>query len=90
MNGNEATSRNIADGKKFIEEVVADSNSVSVMTINTIRFNGVDLTASWESDGLKIPMAIFDGVDKRVFYMRIPRDEVIKMFKDINEQLSHT
>lgn len=90
MNGKEATSQNIADGKKFIGEVVTDSNSISVRTINTIRLNGVDLTASWESDGLKIPMAIFDGVDKKVFYMRIPRDEVIKMFKDINEQLSHT
>ena len=68
---------------------VIKPTTVSKVTVNSLTFEGVEFVASWETDGLKIPMAINNGKGNYPFFLRIPRDEVIKMFKDINEQLSH-
>ena len=67
-----------------------DSTTVSKVTVNSLTFNGIEFEASWETDGLKIPMVVNNGYDNFPFFLRIKRDELIKMFKDINEHLSHT
>lgn len=67
-----------------------DSATVSKITVNSLTFEGVEFEASWETDGLKIPMVINNGDGNFPFFLRIKRDQLIKMFKDINEHLSHT
>lgn len=69
---------------------VDKSTTVSKVTVNSLTFEGVEFEASWETDGLKIPMVINNGAGNFPFFLRIKRDQVIKMFKDINEHLSHT
>lgn len=69
---------------------MSDSTTVSKVTVNSLTFEGVEFEASWETDGLKIPMVINNGAGNFPFFLRIKRDQVIKMFKDINEHLSHT
>ena len=66
------------------------STTVSKVTVNSLTFEGVEFEASWETDGLKIPMVINNGNGNFPFFLRIKRDQLIKMFKDINEHLSHT
>ena len=65
------------------------SKSIDVLTASSIGFNGVEFRAIWETEGLKIPMVVNNGDGNKPFYLRIPRDEVIKMFTDILDQLSH-
>lgn len=65
------------------------SQSIDVFTASSINFNGVEFKAVWETEGLKIPMIVNNGDGNRPFYLRIPRDEVIKMLTDILDQLSH-
>ena len=65
------------------------SKSIDVFTASSISFNGVEFKAVWETEGLKIPMVANNGDGNKPFYLRIPRDEVIKMFTDILDQLSH-
>ena len=82
------TSDNLYEGKKY----VSSSNygqSIDVITASSIGFNGVEFKAVWETEGLKIPMVVNNGDGNKPFYLRIPRDEVIKMFTDILDQLSH-
>lgn len=82
------TSDNLYDGKKY----VSSSNygqSIDVITASSIGFNGVEFKAVWETEGLKIPMVVNNGDGNKPFYLRIPRDEVVKMFTDIFDQLSH-
>lgn len=64
--------------------------TVSKVTVNFLSFKGVEFRASWETDGLKVPMVINNGEGNFPFFLRIPRDVIVKMIKDINEQLSHT
>lgn len=84
----EATSDNLFEGKKYIPSSQY-SKSVEVLTANSIVFNGVEFKAVWETEGLKIPMVVNNGDGNKPFYLRIPRDEVVKMFTDILDQLSH-
>ena len=84
----EITSDNLFEGKKYIPSSQY-SKSVEVFTANSIGFNGVEFKAVWETEGLKIPMVINNGEGNKPFYLRIPRDEVVKMFTDILDQLSH-
>ena len=82
------TSDNLYEGKKY----VSSSNygqSIDVITASSIGFNGVEFKAVWETEGLKIPMVVNNGDGNKPFYLRIPRDEVIKMFTDLLDQLSH-
>lgn len=65
------------------------SKSIDVLTASSISFNEVEFKAVWETEGLKIPMVVNNGDGNKPFYLRIPRDEVIKMFTDILDQLSH-
>ena len=65
------------------------SKSIDVFTASSISFNGVEFRAVWETEGLKIPMVVNNGDGNKPYYLRIPRDEVIKMFTDILDQLSH-
>ena len=65
------------------------SKSIDVLIASSIGFNGVEFRAIWETEGLKIPMVVNNGDGNKPFYLRIPRDEVIKMFADILDQLSH-
>ena len=65
------------------------SKSIDVFTASFISFNGVEFKAVWETEGLKIPMVVNNGDGNKPYYLRIPRDEVIKMFTDILDQLSH-
>lgn len=65
------------------------SKSIDVLTASSISFNGVEFRAVWETEGLKIPMVVNNGDGNNPFYLRIPRDEVVKMFTDILDQLSH-
>lgn len=65
------------------------SKSIDVLTASSISFNGVEFKAVWETEGLKIPMVVNNCNGNKPFYLRIPRDEVIKMFADILDQLSH-
>ena len=66
------------------------STTVSKVTVKSLAFNGIEFRASWETDGLKVPMAIYNGEGNFPFFLRIPRDVIVDMIKDINEQLSHT
>ena len=82
------TSDNLYEGKKY----VSSSNygqSIDVITASSIGFNGVEFKAVWETEGLKIPMVVNNGDGNKPFYLRIPRDEVVKIFTDIFDQLSH-
>ena len=82
------TSDNLYEGKKY----VSSSNygqSIDVITASSIGFNGVEFKAVWETEGLKIPMVVNNGDGNKPYYLRIPRDEVIKMFTDLLDQLSH-
>lgn len=65
------------------------SKSIDVFTASSISFNGVEFKAVWETEGLKIPMVVNNGGGNKPYYLRIPRDEVIKMFTDLLDQLSH-
>ena len=65
------------------------SKSIDVLTASSIIFNGFEFKAIWETEGLKIPMVVNNGDGNKPFYLRIPRDEVVKMFADILDQLSH-
>jgi hypothetical protein len=65
------------------------SKSIDVLTASSISFNGVEFKAVWETEGFKIPMVVNNGDGNKPYYLRIPRDEVIKMFADILDQLSH-
>lgn len=65
------------------------SQSIDVITASSISLNGVGFKAVWETEGLKIPMVVNNGDGNKPFYLRIPRDEVIKMLIDILDQLSH-
>ena len=65
------------------------SKSIDVFTASSISFNGVEFKAVWETEGLKIPMVVNNGDGNKPYYLRIPRDEVIKMFTDLLDQLSH-
>ena len=65
------------------------SKSIDVLTASSISFNGVEFKAVWETEGLKIPMVVNNGDGNKPYYLRIPRDEVIKMFTDLLDQLSH-
>ena len=65
------------------------SKSIDVLTASSTSFNGVEFRAVWETEGLKIPMVVNNGDGNKPFYLRIPRDEVVKMFTDILDQLSH-
>ena len=65
------------------------SKSIDVFTASSISFNGVEFRAVWETEGLKIPMVVNNGDGNKPYYLRIPRDEVIKMFTDLLDQLSH-
>ena len=81
-------SDDLYEGKKY----VSSSNygqSIDVITASSIGFNGVEFKAVWETEGLKIPMVVNNGDGNKPFYLRIPRDEVVKMFTDIFDQLSH-
>ena len=74
------------------KKYVSSSNygqSIDVITASSIGFNGVEFKAVWETEGLKIPMVVNNGDGNKPFYLRIPRDEVIKMFTDLLDQLSH-
>lgn len=82
------TSDNLYDGKKYVSSSNY-SQSIDVITASSIGFNGVEFKAVWETEGLKIPMVVNNGDGNKPFYLRIPRDEVIKMFTDILDQLSH-
>lgn len=84
----EATSDEVNYGKKFISSSQY-GKSVDVFTANSIVFNGVEFKAIWETEGLKVPMVINNGEGNKPFYLRIPRDEVVKMVADILDQLSH-
>lgn len=84
----EATSDEVNYDKKFISSSQY-SKSVDVFTANSIAFNGVEFRAIWETEGLKVPMVINNGEGNKPFYLRIPRDEVVKMVADILDQLSH-
>ena len=67
------------------------STTVSKVTVKTLTFNGIEFEASWETNGLKVPMTINNGEGGNFpFFLKIPRDVIVKMIKDINEQLSHT
>ena len=74
------------------KKYVSSSNhfkSIDVFTASSISFNGVEFKAVWETEGLKIPMVVNNGDGNKPYYLRIPRDEVIKMFTDLLDQLSH-
>ena len=73
--------------KKYVSS--NDFKSIDVLTDSSIIFNGFEFKAIWETEGLKIPMVVNNGDGNKPFYLRIPRDEVIKMFADILDQLSH-
>ena len=73
--------------KKYVS--LSNSQSIDVLTASSIIFNGFEFKAIWETEGLKIPMVVNNGDGNKPFYLRIPRDEVIKMFTDILDQLSH-
>ena len=65
------------------------SKSIDVLTASSISFNGVEFKAVWETEGLKIPIVVNNGYGNKPFYLRTPRDEAVKMFTDILDQLSH-
>lgn len=70
--------------------ITNDSNEVAVVTVNSIIVDGVKFKPRWTSEGLEIPSSYFNNNGRNVpYYIRIPRDEVVKMFKDIQEELSH-
>ena len=73
--------------KKYVSS--NDLKSIDVLTASSISLNGVEFKAVWETEGLKIPMVVYNGEVNKPFYLRIPRDEVVKMFADILDQLSH-
>ena len=73
--------------KKYVSS--NDLKSIDVLTASSIIFNGFEFKAVWETEGLKIPMVVNNGDGNKPYYLRIPRDEVIKMFTDLLDQLSH-
>lgn len=70
--------------------IVGPLNSASVVTVKMLSYSGGALfKPEWTTDGLKVPMSITfnDGTPPYIFYMLIPRDEMINMFKDLKEEL---
>lgn len=77
-----------------INIVNSDPKEVSTFTANQIKVGDNVFTAHWETEGLCVPIVYTASVDKsridnRVAYVRISREEIVKMFKDIQEKLSH-
>lgn len=71
-------------------EVASNSEEVSKITVNSISTTSTTYSPEWTTDGLKVPMIVTINGSNNPFFLLIPREEVIKMFKDINEELSHT
>lgn len=66
------------------------TDAVEVLSVTSITCNGTTFTAKWKTEGLEIPMVVNDGYSNKALYLRIPRDVVVGMFKDIMDELSHT
>ena len=49
------------------------STTVSKVTVNSLTFNGIEFGASWETDGLKVPMTINNGEGNFPFFLNIYR-----------------
>lgn len=71
-------------------EVESSSEEVSKITVNSISTTSTTYSPEWTTDGLKVPMLISINGSNNPFFLLILREEVVKMFKDINEELSHT
>lgn len=67
-------------------DIESSTEEATKITVKNISYNGVVYTSEWTTDGLKVPIV----VSSKPFFLLIPREEVIKMFKDIIEELSHT
>lgn len=69
---------------------IEPSDEISKITVKSFTINNTTYSSEWTTDGFKIPMVVnINGTNTPVFLL-VPRDEVVKMFKDINEELSHT
>lgn len=71
------------NNEKYVSLSDYPQSSIEMITVSSVLFNGVKFQAVWETDGLKIPLIGNNGRGNRPFYLRIPRNEVIKMFSDI-------
>ena len=67
----------------------ADSKEVNMVTVNSITVGSTVYKPHWETEGLCVPIVFNSNNASKAVYVRIPRDELIKMLKDIREQLSH-
>ena len=71
---------------------MGEEKTLENMTVKSVYLDGVTYTPSWETDGLKLPLVVYDEYNKKqkCAYLRIPREVVKEMVKDILEELSHT
>ena len=88
MTNETVTSNDVLSNGEFIS--TTNSSTIEKITASNIRFNGVEFKAEWVTEGLKIPMVLNNGDGNHPYYFLITREEIVKMFKDINEEFSHT
>lgn len=71
---------------------MSEEKTLETMTVKSIYLDGTTFTPSWETEGLKLPLVAYDEHNKKhkCAYLRIPREVVKEMVKDILEELSHT
>lgn len=81
----------MAHGDSYASGYISNVNSreVSMVTVNSITVGNVVYKPHWETEGLCVPIVFNTNGNNQAAYVRIPRDELIKMLKDIQEQLSH-
>lgn len=87
MNNDEIMANDDSYVSGYISDV--DSKEVSVVTVNSITIGSTVYKPHWETEGLCVPIVFNSNSCNKAVYVRIPRDELIKMLKDIQEQLSH-
>lgn len=68
----------------------SSDGTLSIATVTSINIDDNVFRPVWETEGLKIPSVTTINGRPNLYYMRIPREEVAKMVKDIMEELSHT
>lgn len=69
-----------------------EEKTLETITVKSIYLDGTTFTPSWETEGLKLPLVVYDEYNKkqRCVYLQIPREVVKEMAKDILDELSHT
>lgn len=63
----------------------AKTSEISMLTATTLKVNGIEYKAEYTTEGLKIPIPIYDSATgiHQAYYQLIPRSELTAMLTDL-------